>query len=857
MGASAKLLLAAFVPLAFVGNATAADYGIISGDAANPASWTPNAGSIISGSTITPLVGDRLVHTFTNNADQIGNNNATIVINAGAEFVTQGTVAAGQDGNNRAVRPHLVLAGTGTDGQGAFKNTGGGWVQVSDVSLSANATVRNTGGGWRHDNHGTGFNALTLNGNTLTVTGNQGMWLVNTVVTGPGVIDVQSTGLADSINFEGSSVLPADVTLKIGNGTLHSSWDGTGRVMAGNVEAAGGSVIEARYNDLHKTYTGQITLTGGATSLRTGDSGGGGGSLDINGKVTGPGELVKDGGASVDLGTSRGVVFLNNGTNDYTGGTRVESGVLRKGADGAIPAGKLTVNGGTLDLNGFPHSMTEGLIKASITGGGSVLSMDGPGVKEIQAGAAVSIPVELSGGILKPNHDGGNNILGNGLTSTVLVTGDATLKPFQSAPTAAQAGLAEWNRVGPDVYTDVGTDGATFRGIRQGIDAIDSTAKPYGDNNKFIYTGAIVNSTGSPMTVSFAEQYDDQIRVKVNGNTVVLDNGWNTATQSAAVTLNPGVNTVEFSSFDGAGGAGPNSGWTKGIGIAAGDVDSTDNALYGIIRNGSLPAGLSLEVPAIDNSTDRTENKNIEIDGGVALTVDTGDMRGRKYSLTGALTGGGGLTKAGSGVAALAGANSHTGPTRVNEGTLKLENVDAVEASASINVAAGATLDTTSLANWTVNPGQSLTGVGTVDALLVTNAGTIAPGNSIGTLTINGNLTATSGSNFAMELGSPGANDELIVQGTNGMFTIDGTLTVTSLVGAGTYMPGDSWDLFDATTFTGSFDTVNLPALSSGYIWDTSALNTAGSIMVAVPEASSSILALLAGMGFTLRRRRR
>jgi PKD repeat protein len=71
-----------------------------------------------------------------------------------------------------------------------------------------------------------------------------------------------------------------------------------------------------------------------------------------------------------------------------------------------------------------------------------------------------------------------------------------------------------------------------------------------------------------------------------------------------------------------------------------------------------------------------------------------------------------------------------------------------------------------------------------------------------------------------------------------------GTLTVTNL--AGTLAAGDSFILFSATAYSGSFDTLDLPALPPGLRWDTSLLAVNGSIQVvnsaptvATPAAAS------------------
>jgi hypothetical protein len=66
---------------------------------------------------------------------------------------------------------------------------------------------------------------------------------------------------------------------------------------------------------------------------------------------------------------------------------------------------------------------------------------------------------------------------------------------------------------------------------------------------------------------------------------------------------------------------------------------------------------------------------------------------------------------------------------------------------------------------------------------------------------------------------------------------------------------GDRFDLFDFTSFSGAFATLNLPTLSGGLTWDASALSTSGEL-VAVPEPASLSL-LIVGAGSLLVRRRR
>lgn len=92
-----------------------------------------------------------------------------------------------------------------------------------------------------------------------------------------------------------------------------------------------------------------------------------------------------------------------------------------------------------------------------------------------------------------------------------------------------------------------------------------------------------------------------------------------------------------------------------------------------------------------------------------------------------------GFEKTGSSIWTLTGTSSSAMPLTVNDGTLL---VNGSTASSSLT---------------TVNAGETLGGGGTVGNTLV-NGGTLSPGNSIGTLTVAGDLVFTSASTYMVEV---------------------------------------------------------------------------------------------------------
>ncbi len=153
-----------------------------------------------------------------------------------------------------------------------------------------------------------------------------------------------------------------------------------------------------------------------------------------------------------------------------------------------------------------------------------------------------------------------------------------------------------------------------------------------------------------------------------------------------------------------------------------------------------------------------------------------------------------------------------------------------------------------------------LTGNGTIQGLSGANTtltvnGRLAPGNSVGTINLTGDLISGADAIFDFEIASDSSFDQLLITGSS---AFNGTLNVSFL---DSFAPevGDSFKLFDFTSTSGSFATLNLAALDAGKIWDTSDLYTSGTLRIAaIPEPSTLGLLMFSGLacaGWLSRRR--
>lgn len=695
------------------------------------------------------------------------------VISGAGGLTKEGSGTMSLSGENTYTGGTTISGGTLRVGDGATS----GWIS-GDVSISSGAQLAFS----RSDTMT--FGGVINGGGSLTKGG------AGTII------------LTGSNSYFGGTTINSG-TLQIGNG-------GTTGSISGNI-TNNSALVFNRSDDLSFSGNisgfGSVTKSGAGALLITGDhsySGGltvSAGYLQIgNGGTTGSvsGNIVNN--AIVDFARSDTVTYAGSmsgtgemrksvagtliltGNNTHTGGTRISGGTLQIGNGGTTGSisGNI-VNNATLAFN-----RADNITYAGDISGSGQLTKSGAGALVLTGTHTFTGGTTIQTGTLQIGNGGTSGSLAGDIVNNAALAFNRSDSVSYSGAISGSGALTKLGGgslvltgansfTGGTTITDgtlqIGNGGTT--GSITG-DIVNNAALAFNRSNTVTYSSVISGSgrfvkTGTgTLILTGANTYTGG--TTISGGTLQIGNGGTTGSITGNV-VNNGI--LAFDRSDAISFAGAISGSGSLVKSGAGDLSLSGANTYSggtTINSGRLVASAgSLGTGAVVNNA--------------TLVM----REGSDTSFAGDISGTGSLIKEGAGRLNLTGTHTYSGATTVSAGRL------AVNGSLASSIVS-------------VQNGASLGGTGTIGGLLAASSSTIAPGNSIGTLTVAGNATLSAGSIYEVEVNAAGQSDRLVVTGTA---TISGA-QLRVLAENGTYQPSTTYGILTATGgITGTFASVS------------------------------------------------
>jgi|GEM_PF-1318238 len=748
--------------------------------------------------------------TVTANSAISGTASLDLILNGTVDLDAGSTLSVSRSSNT-------TLAGI-ISGAGALAKSGNGTLLVSPDNTYSGGTTLTAGTLIAGSDTALGSGALTLSGGTLQASGTR--ILDNSVTVGgnftigggttdnltlKGPVNLGTAGRTITVSSLGSTTLAGVVSgsglfTKAGTGTLTLSeantYTGGLRVTGGTVSAVGGA-------DRLSTV-GTTTITSpGSVNLNHNDQ--------TFANLQGTGTLTDIGALAVNAGTFSGVIsgtgsltknttgtLTLSGANTYSGGATLNAGTLVAGSDTALGSGLLTINGGTLQASG-----TRTLANTVNVGGNFTIAGGST------ANLTLSGPVDL---------------LGGSRTLTVSSTNPTTLAGIISNGALAKAGTGTLTLTEANTYS--GGTTLTAGNLVAGHDsALGSGALTLGG-------GTLQAGGASPLTLA-----ND---ITVTANSAIGGAASPDLTLTGTVAINSG-RTLTVSKLDNTTLAGIISG--AGALAKTGTGTLTLSGANTYTGNTSVTGGILSAVGGANRlstvgTTTITSPGSVNLNNnaqtlanlqGSGTLADIGALTVNAGNFSGVISGTGSLTKNTTGTLILSGANTYSGDTTVNGGTLRATGGDNRLSTTGITtINAGATLDLTGTNQTfaTLNGPGTLSNIGATTIGAGAFSGVISGTGSLikdttGTLTLsgansyNGGTTLTggtliAGSNTALGSGTLALNGGILqASGTRtlgnsvtvgGDFAIDGTGNLS--LGGGVDLLGGSRTI--TVTSTGS-----------------------------------------------------
>jgi fibronectin-binding autotransporter adhesin len=709
----------------------------------------------------------------------------------GSLNISGNTAQGGAAGSTTSTAGQGIGSGIFLHGSGEFTVAPSvGETQTIQDTIADQKGISGSGGSWTLDKQGAGTTILTGFDNAYsggikimagTLQGHSGSLLGNIASTGGTIVFDQRIDGTYAGNMSGTGALT-----KTGNNTLK---------LTGN-----------------NTYSGATTITGGTLLLTSATSlSGPGANITLNNGTIGRSGELNFGPATV---IDRAVTLVNDGgffvestNNSLTVSSVIDGGgrLVKSGPGQLLLTGNNTYSGGTVVRGGIVSFALDANLGAA--GTGITLDNGSIGTTTTPAGTSFNRTITLAGngGISVGQHPitWSGNIVGPG---QLIKTGNGELEltgtNTYDGGTVVQRGTL---RVASDDKLGLATAGITLQdnGSLRASDSF-ATARAInlaGSGGVFLVDAGKELTLQGHMSGTNLLKVGDGTLVLTGTNTYtgltqvfqgILQGSSNTIRGNVAFDSSPLSKSLVFDQHS----DGTFAGNIAGVGTTAGNGSVVKNGGGTLILTGTsnYTGGTTINAGTLQGTTNSLQGNIVNNAAVIFDQSITGIYAGN-------MTGNGTLTKNGTGKVTITGTSTIGGGTTINDGGF------AVNGNLTSNV--------------TLN-GGILSGAGNINGDITQNGGEIAPGNSIGTITINGNYTVRHGI-LEFEINSNGQNDKINVVGAGHKATLQGG-TIEVLALAGTYRPNSTYTLISASGgVVGTFDrtTSNLAFLSPTLSYDT------------------------------------
>jgi outer membrane autotransporter protein len=745
--------------------------------------WTNTAGIQVGRAGVGSLIvsnGGTVTDTSVTLGNAAGSTGSATVTDAGSTWTSSGTMTIGANGtgaisilNGGHVSDTTAVLGSVATGSGSVTVDGSGslWTNTGGVTVGSSGT-----GSLTVSNDGTAANTTgviasgTGSTGTATITGSGSRWTNTSNLTvgsnGTGFLNIDNGGVvADGTGTIGNAATSIGTATVTGSGSI---WSNTASLNIGNSGTGTLNILSGANVSATSTYLGRSAAGANGTLL-----------------ISSGGTLADTTGFLAFIAGSTATATVTGSGSNWTNTSTLSIG--------AIGQGNLSVTNGGSVSSGADINL------GSFTGGSGALTVSGAGSNVTSVSALrIAFGAASTGSLTIADHasvQDAYTVIGRNGTGSLLIEDGGTLV---STTTTAGASFGS-------VSTATGIATVTGSGSSW-TSSNDFNVGEVGTGILTISTGGVVNAatgslggantaTGTVTVTGAGSQWNN------SASLIVGDLGVGTLTLGDAGTVNVASGTGTLTIANQSGSAG-----TLNIGAAPGSSAVTPGTLSAsTLAFGSGTGTLNFNhtssryvfAPAITGSgtinayagettlsgdlTGFTGVTNL-LGGDLFYTYGAGTSAGSTINTP--ITGSGTLSIASGGTTFLASDSSgFTGTTIVHDGSIL-----------SVNGQLGGAL--------TVADGGTLKGHGTAGDVNALDGAILAPGNSIGTLTV-GSLTTAPTTTYQAEINAGGASDLIHATGTA---TLGGG-TVAVSYAPGTYLPGLHYTILTADGGrTGMFD---------------------------------------------------